>query len=469
MVIPLSARSTYGSSPRTWGTLASTKIDGMWRRFIPTYMGNAGKHKNRWYVETVHPHVHGERIHPAMRINPMAGSSPRTWGTHEEHSARYRFQRFIPTYMGNAAPFAGKHQIISVHPHVHGECTWFVSREFYTLGSSPRTWGTLPQGPTGNQLERFIPTYMGNASTTRRSAALRSVHPHVHGERCSSRHIRSRAISSSPRTWGTLKDHRGRRPLLRFIPTYMGNARGSRTAPSRAPVHPHVHGERHNCAVPFQSWGGSSPRTWGTLYIFGFIGMWHRFIPTYMGNARHCSGNQRRTPVHPHVHGERQRIPSATSPVIGSSPRTWGTPGRFGCDRRRYRFIPTYMGNATGRGVCAGCAAVHPHVHGERRAPDRAKTPAQRFIPTYMGNASRPATRSVRVSVHPHVHGERRQWVFCKQRVSGSSPRTWGTRRLWGMRWIYSGFIPTYMGNAAPGEATRTGAPVHPHVHGERM
>ena len=85
-----------------------------------------------------------------------------------------------------------------------------------------------------------------------------------------------------------------------------------------------------------------------------------------------------------------------------------------------------------------------------------------------MGNAGIYRRAHGCLAVHPHVHGERTYTVGRDGRVNGSSPRTWGThlvgRFLLGRR----RFIPTYMGNAYPGESLTGRLTVHPHVHGER-
>jgi len=131
-----------GSSPRTWGTLAGTKIDPRLSRFIPTYMGNALSSNSKWNIAAVHPHVHGERYSMSPGYANDCGSSPRTWGTHRRRQKQTRRRRFIPTYMGNASAIRAARIARSVHPHVHGErykiWIWIDKGG----GSSPRTWGT---------------------------------------------------------------------------------------------------------------------------------------------------------------------------------------------------------------------------------------------------------------------------------------------------------------------------------------
>jgi len=92
-------------------------------------------------------------------------------------------RRFIPTYMGNARRLPPRRYLRSVHPHVHGERTFLDEAAEVHAGSSPRTWGT-PSGSVAQYLQRrFIPTYMGNAVAEQEMKLL------IDG--------------SSPRTWGT--------------------------------------------------------------------------------------------------------------------------------------------------------------------------------------------------------------------------------------------------------------------------
>ncbi len=151
----------------------------------------------------------------------------------------------------------------------------------------------------------FIPTYMGNANQAGGITRAKTVHPHVHGERRTSGWTRSPAHGSSPRTWGTHVPGVDLAGSLRFIPTYMGNASTRRSSWCRPSVHPYVHGERLNPAIVVVSAVGSSPRTWGTQPQEYYLSQQARFIPTYMGNAGIVADRPSRPSVHPHVHGER--------------------------------------------------------------------------------------------------------------------------------------------------------------------
>jgi len=126
----------------------------------------------------------------------------------------------------------------------------------------------------------------------------------------------------------------------------MGNAPYRSKWSFRTPVHPHVHGERMLDCCRATGDNGSSPRTWGTLSSLGARRLGCRFIPTYMGNAGEVRRRGRPGSVHPHVHGERRRGEPDLVKSAGSSPRTWGTPrGRVLIPPPCW-FIPTYMGNA---------------------------------------------------------------------------------------------------------------------------
>ena len=213
--------------------------------------------------------------------------------------------RFIPTYMGNAANEAHAEQNYPVHPHVHGERFDHNPVSTVHTGSSPRTWGTLPHVAYLRDVVRFIPTYMGNAKIMQERAELKAVHPHVHGERQMSRVRAQPCIGSSPRTWGTRTTGLRQNVRRRFIPTYMGNALLNVSIGKPISVHPHVHGERPPGPYHRPSLLGSSPRTWGTQRLIQRSVFRVRFIPTYMGNAEFPEMRKIADQVHPHVHGER--------------------------------------------------------------------------------------------------------------------------------------------------------------------
>ncbi len=171
----------------------------------------------------VHPHGGGERLTKHKAVVANDGSSPRGWGTGSSRAAWCAPVRFIPTGVGNGPGRLPGRGSIAVHPHGGGERTNPPHILHRVNGSSPRGWGTghrLMAEPVGR---RFIPTGVGNGMLCVSRMFLTAVHPHGGGERGNARHINAGHAGSSPRGWGT--DHQ-RLPVPiyhRFIPTGVGN------------------------------------------------------------------------------------------------------------------------------------------------------------------------------------------------------------------------------------------------------
>ena len=172
--------------------------------------------------------------------------------------------RFIPTCVGNAIRSRYLSSSTPVHPHVCGERVRRSLCKAYLVGSSPRVWGTLGRGKSGELPARFIPTCVGNAGGSLGGFLAGAVHPHVCGERKPSGYQRLPLPGSSPRVWGTLWAEIEHGSARRFIPTCVGNALNCRISNAARPVHPHVCGERSFPVCHFHRVGGSSPRVWGT-------------------------------------------------------------------------------------------------------------------------------------------------------------------------------------------------------------
>ena len=212
-----------------------------------------------------------------------------------------------------------------VHPHASGEHKIAYSMFCWSIGSSPREWGTLLQVTHGICARRFIPTRVGNTHFIVAGAGCLSVHPHASGEHCRALPIFLPRSGSSPREWGTRQSRSPAQAVLRFIPTRVGNTRRGRAVRRRRPVHPHASGEHLGDHTSTRGRFGSSPREWGT----------HT-------NWR-C--NAAASTVHPHASGEHRPFSFTVLIIDGSSPREWGTPALLAFYRPRLRFIPTRVGN----------------------------------------------------------------------------------------------------------------------------
>ncbi len=315
-------------------------------RFIPTLVGNALLDVGKLTRKSVHPHACGERSNSGPMLFQYRGSSPRLWGTLYPFAQTRRKARFIPTLVGNAVVVSSRCYGFPVHPHACGER--FSQRPFLARysGSSPRLWGTQNKRLNLRIKERFIPTLVGNAGCCNRCICRLTVHPHACGERSYLMITLCCLLGSSPRLWGTQATIEELTPLIRFIPTLVGNAVSRWLQCDGRPVHPHACGERINPCFATFAFTGSSPRLWGT----------RERVTVWMGDAA----------VHPHACGERLGFDQALADQNGSSPRLWGTLTRMDDTKNIRRFIPTLVGNAFAGIAHNGFVAVHPHACGER-------------------------------------------------------------------------------------------------------
>jgi len=197
-----------------------------------------------------------------------------------------------------------------------------------------------------------------------------------------------------------------------------------------AAVHPHACGEHIGLPYRKNLHVGSSPRMWGTRSA------------TDSANVE--------SSVHPHACGEHSARRARTWFATGSSPRMWGTQRKTGPDLVRYWFIPTHVGNTHPTAYRSETGAVHPHACGEHpsepifelrecgSSPRMWGTPVwdwgikqeERFIPTHVGNTIVVYCRPRGQAVHPHACGEHRYCFSRRKKITGSSPRMWGTQIL---------------------------------------
>src|SRR5690625_3876267 len=220
------------------------------------------------------------------------------WGTAAAHQLLSTFVRFIPTHVGNSSAAACSIQSSAVHPHACGEQgTRWVDLQIAT-GSSPRMWGTGPCVPLNRHSGRFIPTHVGNSQAPPPALPRPAVHPHACGEQEENTSSPVPARGSSPRMWGTADAINNALVFHRFIPTHVGNRKKTPAHRYRRAVHPHACGEQLMLSItPWYS-TGSSPRMWGTAAMTYECISDRRFIPTHVGNRESGEGGQPSPTVH---------------------------------------------------------------------------------------------------------------------------------------------------------------------------
>ena len=214
----------FGSSPCMWGTPVSVVYVRDAIRFIPTCVGNSMILPESWEDIAVHPHMRGELFPIVTSGHSSPGSSPHAWGTLIILSLRIEIERFIPTCVGNSPRSIEEEATPPVHPHMRGElpsCSSTIRRSF---GSSPHAWGTRVGALYALRAGRFIPTCVGNSNIPVVGNIYRAVHPHMRGELASWRTLVRNSIGSSPHAWGTHDRRQDRHGGCRFIPTCVGNS-----------------------------------------------------------------------------------------------------------------------------------------------------------------------------------------------------------------------------------------------------
>jgi len=130
----------------------------------------------------VHPHTRGEHNQGNISAATLNGSSPHTWGTHHVLCQTCIARRFIPTHVGNTSGNEHGTHAPPVHPHTRGEHSYRYATTSPALGSSPHTWGTHNELNSSHHEARFIPTHVGNTLLLRPATSGRAVHPHTRGE-----------------------------------------------------------------------------------------------------------------------------------------------------------------------------------------------------------------------------------------------------------------------------------------------
>ena len=153
------------------------------------------------------------------------------------------------------------------------------------------------------------------------------------------------------------------------------------------------------------------------------------------------------------------------------------------------RFISACVGNSTSTAPAPCETAVHPRVCGELAlggAPCVRVSGSSprvwgtqslvqgidvrfRFIPACVGNSRIPSRKAALPTVHPRVCGELVEQAVGLCEGAGSSPRVWGTRQTYCECTFAIRFIPACVGNSAPASRGVRGSPVHPRVCGELM
>ena len=215
--------TSSGSSPHKWGIQFSDTLTDGYYRFIPTQVGNTVSRALSRISWAVHPHTSGEYEYDSFPARPPSGSSPHKWGILINATEFEALLRFIPTQVGNTTTSFSSRASSAVHPHTSGEYFFGLKYPNKVFGSSPHKWGIRYNDPKNRSCNRFIPTQVGNTTTSFSSRASSAVHPHTSGEYELMDKGLYDASGSSPHKWGILLCLHRITFIMRFIPTQVGN------------------------------------------------------------------------------------------------------------------------------------------------------------------------------------------------------------------------------------------------------
>ena len=150
---------------------------------------------------------------------------------------------------------------------------------------------------------------------------------------------------------------------------------------------------------------GSSPRVWGQDIFTKDGATVVGIIPTRVGTSCVLAAVKHFRWDHPHACGDKVRLASPETSILGSSPRVWGQDTEYSVCCPSVRIIPTRVGTRTVTKLPNTSKRDHPHACGDK---------------------------SIRV---------RRFW-----KTRGSSPRVWGQGRFSNSSSSSSRIIPTRVG-----------------------
>ncbi len=218
------------------------------------------------------------------------GSPPQAWGQHRPSAVQPACRPVHPHKRGDSAvllPFTGPCE--PVHPHKRGDSPRSRWQTPAAAGSPPQAWGQRDAMSSGSNHQRFTPTSVGTAYTTR-------VDDH-------------RFPRFTPTSVGTAI-HRTTNLICRFgsPPQAWGQRRGSWLRCLGTAVHPHKRGDSSRMGADSALANRFTPTSVGTaansrLCALRAIGS----PPQAWGQHSQRIRQQQRQAVHPHKRGDSLR------------------------------------------------------------------------------------------------------------------------------------------------------------------
>ena len=148
-------------------------------------------------------------------------------------------------------------------PHARGGVSTKLKGFCKTTASSPRTWGCFLAAAARSKALDVFPTHVGVFPSRLPSRSLSRSLPHARGGVSAQRPAQGRFRVSSPRTWGCFYGVRKLGIPCTVFPTHVGVFLGVRCWPALGKCLPHARG---GVSMLYRSKSKavlSSPRTWG--------------------------------------------------------------------------------------------------------------------------------------------------------------------------------------------------------------
>ena len=315
--------SAIGLSPRVWGSHTEDGASGDTLRSIPTCVGQPRTRVSQLSAHGVYPHVCGAALTAVAVEKGHNGLSPRVWGSPASMPEKGSMYRSIPTCVGQPSQHAREGFNVQVYPHVCGAALRSSDGTGPPSGLSPRVWGSPALLSVSASSTGSIPTCVGQPHIRMYSSDQRQVYPHVCGAAYLWRPADWELVGLSPRVWGSRVSSAGGYNLQRSIPTCVGQPDVCDASGHARGVYPHVCGAAGTPSVyPHQLrglsprvWGsplssrytdpgmGLSPRVWGSHILLMVIIFFSWSIPTCVGQPTSERYLVREKGVYPHVCG----------------------------------------------------------------------------------------------------------------------------------------------------------------------
>ena len=235
-------------------------------------------------------------------------------------------------------------------------------------------WGSRESRHPYGYARRSIPTCVGQPPATLRQRTQTWVYPHVCGAAYSRRDHLDIGTGLSPRVWGSLPSVIPFLVFHRSIPTCVGQPLYRAIKHRATRVYPHVCGAAAQLACGRKSRVGLSPRVWGSRESIGGQQGFTRSIPTCVGQPVRVLVPATLLSVYPHVCGAALSPSEQWQQCGGLSPRVWGSLQKVEMMLTAKRSIPTCVGQPVTIGLVISLSWVYPHVCGAASTTSRSRS-----------------------------------------------------------------------------------------------